>query len=74
MNALETITTAIQSKDIEKMIIAYQKYTGNISATSDDLFTFLSHPTAEREAFLQNFCICDYYVQENIVSPNYQVR
>jgi hypothetical protein len=74
MNTPETITTAIQSNDIENMIISYQEYTGNATATSDDLFIFLSHPTSEREEFLHIHCICNYQVQEQIVSPNYQVK
>lgn len=74
MNTPESITTAIQSNDIEKMLIAYQEYTEDASATSDDLFVFLSHPTAEREKFLDTRCICDYQVQEQMVSPNYQVK
>ena len=74
MNTPETITTAIQSNDIEKMLIAYQEYTEDTSATSDDLFIFLSHPTSEREEFLHKRCNCDYQVQEQIVSPNYQVK
>ena len=71
MNTSETITATIQSNDVEKLISAYQQ--GNASATSDNLFSFLSHPTAEREEFLREYCSCIYIVQEEIVSPNYQV-
>lgn len=74
MDTKETVTAAIQSNDIEKMVIAYQDYTGNGSASSDDLFVFLSHPTAEREEFLRMYCSCDYLAQGQIVSPNYQVK
>lgn len=70
----ETITSAIQSNDIEKMTIAYQEFTENVATSSDDLFKFLSHPTAEREEFLRNYCMCDYLTQEHIVSPNYRVK
>ena len=73
MNTSETIRATIQSNDVEKLISAYQQYTGNASATSDNLFSFLSHPTAEREEFLREYCSCIYIVQEEIVSPNYQV-
>ena len=55
MNTSETITATIQSNDVEKLISAYQQYTGNASATSDNLFSFLSHPTAEREEFLREY-------------------
>lgn len=69
-----TITTAVESNDIEKMLIAYKKYSGDESLTSDDLFDFLTHPTGEREAFLQDYCTCAYQAQGNIVSPNYKVK
>lgn len=74
MNTSETITAAMQSNDIEKMLIAYQEYSGNTSTTSDDLFDFLSHPSAEREDFLNKFCVCDYEVYGQIISPNYLVK
>lgn len=74
MKKQETITSAIQSSDIEKMIIAYKEYSGNASATSDDLFVFLTLPSGEREEFLQSFCNCEYLPQESIVSLNYYVK
>ena len=66
MNNQVTITAAIQSANIEQMLLA--------SATSDEFFEFLTLPTAEREAFLQHQCACDYQVQGSIVIPNYQVK
>ena len=74
MNTQETTTTAIQSNDIEKILIPFQKYTGNESATFDDLFNFLTFPSGEREEFLQNHCTCNYLVQDSIVSPNYLAK
>ena len=74
MNAQETITTALQSKDIDKMLISYQNHTGNQSATLEDLFEFLTFPSSDREEFLQTFCTCNYQVQNQIVSLNYLVK
>ncbi|WP_373259063.1 hypothetical protein [Bacteroides thetaiotaomicron] len=74
MNNQVTITAAIQSASIEQMLLAYKSYSGNASATSDEFFEFLTLPTAEREAFLQYQCACDYQVQGSIVIPNYQVK
>ena len=74
MNNQVTIAAAIQSTNIEQMLLAYKSYLGNASATSDEFFEFLTLPTAEREAFLQHQCACDYQVQESIVIPNYQER
>ena len=48
MNNQVTITAAIQSADIEQMLLAYKSYSGNASATSDEFFEFLTLPTAER--------------------------
>ena len=74
MNAQETITTALQSDDIDKMLISYQNYTGNQSVTLDDLFEFLTFPSVNREEFLQTFCTCNYQVKNQIVSPNYLIK
>lgn len=74
MNIQETITSAIQSDDIEKLLNAYQNYTGNASATSDDLFEFLTFPSGEREEFLMISCVCHLQVQGQIVLPNYLVK
>ena len=74
MNTSETITATIQSNDVEKLISAYQEYMKNASITFDDLFLFLSHPTADREEFLYDYCTCNYLVQEQIISPNYLVK
>lgn len=74
MNTSETVISTIQSNDIEKMLITYQKYMKNASITFDNLFLFLSHPTADREEFLHDYCTCNYLVQEQIISPNYLVK
>lgn len=74
MNNQVTITTTIESSDIEKMFAAYKIFLGDESLTNDDFFNFLTLPTAEREVFLQDFCTCDYEVKGNIVSTNYKVK
>ena len=74
MNTQETITTAIQSNDIENMLPAYQRYTGKESMTFDDLFNFLTFPSADREEFLLTYCSCQYQPSGQILSLNYTVK
>lgn len=68
----DTITAAIEIKDVAPVFTAYQKFTGNSQATYDDLFNFLTTPTSEREEFLVKHCSCNYSSNGNIVSTKYK--
>lgn len=69
-----TLTTAITAVDVPKLLAAYRLYRGDSALTSDDLYMFITNPTAEREAYLVNHCTCSHTVINNIVTPIYAAQ
>lgn len=72
MNNDQTITAAIEVNNVTTMFTAYQKFTGNNQVTYDDLFSFLTTPTPEREEFLAKYCSYNYSSAGNIVLTKYK--
>lgn len=52
----QLVIAAPEVKADNKMLAAYQSYVQNVSATSDDLYRFLTQPSASRDEFLAKCC------------------
>lgn len=61
------ISPAVQSPSMAAILNAYKKHSGNGKITSDELFSLLTSPSAERDLFLSMSFSCTIVVQEDII-------
>lgn len=72
MNDDRTITAAIEVNNVTPLFAIYKRFINDEQATYDDLFSFLTTPSPEREEFLSEHCLCYYTSSNNIVLTKYK--
>lgn len=66
-----TISPTVKSPGMATILNAYKEFSGNKQATSEELFLFLTSPSAERDLFLSVSCSCTTALQGDIIYPVY---